>query len=342
MLAMEGHDAGATAPHRLMPDGEPIMHCHPAALPGRKHRLDRREICAALVLTLLAAGGLAGPDRLIGRAVAQTPERIVAAGGVITEVLYLLGLQDRLVGIDSTSQFPAQALKDKPNIGYVRALSAEGILSLKPSMVLAIDGAGPPDAISLVSEAGVRLVRVSDDTSPEGVVAKIEQIGAIAEAAEPARRLAAQTKAGFDEVATLRAALPAKRRVLFVLSLQNGRALVGGRNSTGDGIIKLAGGINAADMIEGYKPMSDEAVIAAAPDVILMMNNGTNHNTTTEELFAMPAFSQTPAAARRGHILMDGLYLLGFGPRTPAAARDLMAALYPETTIPPLKTAALQ
>lgn len=312
-----------------------------ASLTGRKSRLDRRELCAALLFSLAAAGGVAGSDRLIGSALAQTPERIVAAGGVVTEVLYALGLQDRIVGVDTTSLFPAQALRDKANIGYVRALSAEGILSLKPSMVIAVDGAGPPDALSLLKEAGLRLERVSDDTSPDGVVAKIEAIGALAGAAEPARRLARQTKAGFDEVAALRATLPAKRRVLFVLSLQNGRTLVGGRNSTADAIITQAGAVNVADMIEGYKPMSDEAVMAAAPDVILMMRNGRDHQTSTEQLFAMPAFSQTPAAARKGHVVMDGLYLLGFGPRTPAAARDLMAAIYPETTVPPLKTAAI-
>jgi len=313
-----------------------------AALPGHTRRPDRRELCAALMLTLLAVGDLVGPDRLIGRAVAQTPDRIVAAGGVITEVIYALGLQDRLVGVDTTSQFPPEALKDKPNIGYVRALSAEGVLSLKPSLVLAIDGAGPPDALSLLNEAGLRMVRIPEDASADGVVTKIEAIGAVIGAAEPARQLAARTKAGFEELAGMRSRLPAKRRILFVLSLQNGRTLVGGRNSTADAIIALAGGINVADAIEGYKPMSDEAVMAAAPDVVLMMRNSGSHNTTTEQLFAMPAFSQTPAAARKSHVVMDGLYLLGFGPRTPAAARDLMAAIYPESAIPPLKTAAAQ
>ncbi|WNJ91137.1 hemin ABC transporter substrate-binding protein [Bosea sp. 685] len=311
-----------------------------ALLAPAARRVNRRELGAALALTLIAAIDLTSPASFVTRSFAQTPERIVAAGGVITEVLYALGLQDRLVGVDSTSQFPAEALKDKPNIGYVRALSAEGVLSLKPSLVMAITSAGPPDAISLLNEAGVRLARIPDDMSADGVVTKIEAIGAVAGAVEPARRLAAQTKARFDELATLRTALPAKRRVLFVLSLQNGRTMVGGRNSSADAIIDLAGGINAAAAVEGYKPMTDEAIIAAAPDAILMMRNSGNHDTATEALFALPAFSQTPAAAQRAHIVMDGLYLLGFGPRTPAAARDLMAALYPNVAIPPLKTAA--
>ncbi|MBX9911561.1 MAG: ABC transporter substrate-binding protein [Beijerinckiaceae bacterium] len=300
----------------------------------------RREVLAALALTLVALVDLAGPSWLVGRSLAQTPDRIVVAGGVITEVLYALGLQDRIVGVDTTSQFPPEALKDKPNIGYVRQLSAEGVVSLKPSLVIAIEGAGPPDALSLLNEAGVKLAKIPDDPSEDGVVTRIEAIGAVAGAAGPAKALAERTRAGFAELTRMRDGLERKPRVLFVLSLQNGRVMVGGRNSSAAAIIALAGGVNAAEAIEGYKPMSDEAILEAAPDAILMMRNSSSHTITTEALFAMPAFAQTPAAGKRAHIVMDGLYLLGFGPRTPAAARDLMAALNPETSLPPLKTAA--
>jgi iron complex transport system substrate-binding protein len=203
-----------------------------------------------------------------------------------------------------------------------------------------IDGAGPPDAVSLLAESGVKIARINDGLTSEGVAAKIAAIGAAIGAGAPAERLAAQTRARFQELATLRAGIAGKKRVLFLLSLQNGRALVGGRNSSADGIIALAGGINVADAIEGYKPMTDEAITAAAPDMILMMRNSAAHNTTPDELFAMPAFSETPAAKGKRLVHMDGLYLLGFGPRTPMAARDLMAAIYPDAAIPALKTAA--
>ncbi|WP_082610245.1 ABC transporter substrate-binding protein [Bosea sp. Root381] len=313
------------------------MVAHAASPAGRSRQPDRRELTAAIGLTLLAAGGLvAGFPRL---ALAQAPERIVSVGGVITEVIYALGLQDRVVGVDTTSQFPADALRDKPSVGYVRALSAEGVLSLKPTLVMVVDGAGPPGAVSLLEESGVKIARISDDTSAEGVAAKIEAIGAVLGVAEPASRLAAQTRARFDELATLRSAISKKRRVLFVLSLQNGRVLVGGRNSSADAIIRHAGGINVADGIEGYKTITDEAIMAGAPDMILMMRNSSAHNPTAEEVFAMPAFAETPAAKDKRLTRMDGLYLLGFGPRTPLAARDLMAAIYPEAAVPQLKTA---
>ncbi len=86
--------------------------------------------------------------------------------------------------------------------------------------------------------------------------------------------------------------------------------------------------------------MTEEAILAAAPDMVLMMRNSSAHNTTPDELFALPAFSRTPAAATKRLVHMDGLYLLGFGPRTPFAARDLMAAIYPQAAIPALPASA--
>jgi iron complex transport system substrate-binding protein len=262
-------------------------------------------------------------------------DRIVAAGGVITEILYALDASDRIVGVDSTSLHPPSALKDKPNVGYVRALSAEGVMSLNPSRIIATEGAGPPDVMRLIREAGIPVTMIPEDHSEEGVVSRINAVGAAAGLGAEARLLAAATAARFEKLSLLRRTVDRPKRVLFVLALRDGRPMVGGRNSSADGIIRLAGGLNAADAIEGYKAMSDEAVIAAAPDVILMMERG-GQSPTAGDLFRLPAFSATSAAAGRKLVVMDGLYLLGFGPRTPLAARDLMAAIYPEKALPRL------
>jgi len=311
-------------------------------LAGLKAKRLGREIAAAAIISLLALAGPAGPfERLAGVAAAQaqTAERIVAAGGVVTEVLYALGLQDRIVGVDTTSQWPPEAQKDKKSVGYVRALSAEGVLSLKPSQIIAVEGAGPPDALALLKESGTPITMIPEALTPEAVVGKIAAIGKAAGAAEPAQQLAASVKTRFDELDKLRTSLPKQKRVLFVLSLQNGRTMVGGRNTTADAIIALAGGVNAASAVEGFKPMTDEAIITAGPDVVLMMRHSSAHNAGPDELFAMPAFSQTPAAKQKALIRMDGLYLLGFGPRTPNAARDLMAELYPDAKVAQLSAA---
>ena len=104
--------------------------------------------------------------------------------------------------------------------------------------------------------------------------------------------------------------------------------MVAGRNTAADGIIRMAGAVNAIDAYEGYKQISDEAVIAAGPDTVLVMQRGRD-NIDAATVFSHAAFTATPAAARKSFIAMDGLYLLGFGPRTATAARDLAETLYP-------------
>ncbi|MCZ8376074.1 MAG: ABC transporter substrate-binding protein [Beijerinckiaceae bacterium] len=264
---------------------------------------------------------------------AADPARIVAAGGVVTETIHALGEANRLVGVDSTSLYPADALQRLPNIGYVRALSAEGVLSLRPDLVLAIDGAGPPDVLALIRQSGIPVQLLTEEPSEAGVLARIRTIGAIVGQKAAADSLADRIAGDFARLAQDRARISRHKRVLFVLSMQNGRVMVAGRNSSAAAMIGLAGGINAVDTLEGFKPVSDEGIIAAAPDVIVMMQRG-DHAVAAADLFAHPAFRLTPAAADRALITMDGLYLLGFGPRTAEAARDLMSRLYSSTTRP--------
>lgn len=268
---------------------------------------------------------------------AEAPARIVSVGGAVTEILYDLGLSDRIVGLDTTSLFPPEALKQKPNVGYMRALSVEGVLSLKPDLVLAVEGAGPPDALEALGRTGIRIARVPEALTPQAVEDRIRLVGGLAGAEPRAQALAAQVSARFVALDTLRPAGGKPVRVLFVLSLQNGRVLAGGRGTAADSMITLAGGMNAA-AVEGYKPMGDEAIIAAAPDVVLMMQTGAAP-VSAATLFAMPAFAATPAARRQALVTMDGLALLGFGPRTPEVLRDLMLAFHPGLTLPPLPAA---
>ena len=120
-----------------------------------------------LLLVLLPAANAAPENAMkAGLPHASEPARIIAAGGVITEIIYALGRSDLIVGVDSTSRFPEAALKEKPNVGYVRALSSEGLLSLKPTAVIAIDSAGPPDILKAVEDAGVRVSRIADVATP--------------------------------------------------------------------------------------------------------------------------------------------------------------------------------
>ena len=263
---------------------------------------------------------------LAGTAAAE-PSRIVVLGGTAAEIVAALGQQDRLVARDTTSTYP-ESLTALPDIGYLRALSPEGVLSVDPDMILAEAGAGPAEAVAVLQAAGLPYVTVPGDPGPDGIADKITVIGAALGQAPAAARLAAQVQADLAAARAAAAAIQPKKRVLFILSLQGGKVMAGGEGSAAASIIDLAGGINAATGFQGYKPMTDEAVLAAAPDAILMMDREGDLTVADTDVLAHPALSQTPAAKTGAILRMDGMLMLGFGPRTPEAALALHDALY--------------
>ncbi|MDB6177679.1 ABC transporter substrate-binding protein [Paracoccus sp. Z330] len=254
--------------------------------------------------------------------------RVVSVGGSLTEIVYALGAEDRLAGRDATSTWPPKA-EELPDVGYMRALSPEGVLSVEPDLILTEEGAGPPETMDILASAGVPLVIIPDTTTADGVLDKIHLVGAALGLSDRADELAARVATELDEArgsVGARDGSPAPR-VLFILSTQGGRITAAGTDTAADAIIELAGGQNAVSEFSGYKQMSDEAVTAAAPQVILMMDRGGDHAAANDELFAMPALVTTPVAQTRNVVRMDGLTLLGFGPRTATAIRDLAEAL---------------
>lgn len=258
-------------------------------------------------------------------ALAEDAARIITLGGSVTEIAVALGAGDRLVARDSTSNFP-ESIQALPDVGYIRALSPENILALDPTLIVAEGDAGPPEAVEVLKAAGIPFVLVPEASDPDGVVAKVT---AVAEALDlPGEALAAEVLTGLQAATAKAAEISTPKRVLFILSLQGGAVMAGGEGSEAEGIIRLAGAVNAATGFTGYKPMTDEAVLAAQPDVILMMDREGDLAISDADVVAQPALSQTPAAATGSIVRMDGMLLLGFGPRTPEAANTLHDALY--------------
>ncbi|MEL6100315.1 MAG: ABC transporter substrate-binding protein [Pseudomonadota bacterium] len=260
---------------------------------------------------------------------AGSAQDVIAIGGDVTEIIYALGQGHRLVARDATSTFPPAA-QELPDVGYMRRLSAEGVLSFAPELIVSAEGAGPPEVIDILRAASVEFAEVPEGYDTDAIVRKIETVGAALDVKDRAEVLAAETRSELD-TALDRAARSEdeKMRVMFILSTQGGRILASGSGTGADGIIRMAGGLNAVSSFEGYKPLSDEAASAAAPDVILMMDRSGDHASTDAELFGLPALSVTPAAATRNVVRMDGLFMLGFGPRTAEAVTALNRALYP-------------
>ena len=261
---------------------------------------------------------------------AADTSRIVSIGGAVTEILYALGADKNVVAIDTTSLYPPQAMQEKASVGYMRALSAEGVLGLNPTLILATEGSGPKETMMVLQEAKVPMVVVPDHFDGEGIVKKIEIIAKAVDAQARGKCMTDQVRKSLNSLQTLRAGVKAPKRVMFVLSLVSGRAMVTGRNTAADGIIRMAGAVNAITDYDGYKQISDEAVIAAKPDILLAMERGGPNPVTADELFSIAAFSGTPAAQGKHFVAMNGLYLLGFGPRSARAARDLALAVYPD------------
>ena len=276
-----------------------------------------RTLIAFIAALILSAGTTLAEDR-----------RVIAIGSSVTEIVYALGQQDRLVGRDRTSTYPKAAL-ELPDVGYRRTLSPEGVLSVEPDLILALEGSGPPDAIKVLQEAGVDYVTIADTFSRDGVVEKILTIGAALGVEAEARELAAQAskQMALAENNAQNRAGSDRLRVLFILNARDGDITVGGAGTQADSIIKMAGGINAAAAVEGFKPITPEALAVTAPDVILMMERQGNHAVSDEDLFSLPAIQLTPAGQSTSLIRMPGAYLLGFGPRTAEAIADLSAAL---------------
>jgi iron complex transport system substrate-binding protein len=274
---------------------------------------------ASIWLAIVLAVLLALPRSLA----AETQDRIVSIGGSVTEIIYALGEEHRLVARDTTSVYPEVALK-LPDVGYIRALAAEGVLSVQPTMIITEDGAGPPETVNVLHEAAIPMIIIPDEYSKAGIVAKVLAVGAALGVPEKANVLARKIEADLNSVnAIVASKTDNPKRVLFILSTQGGRITASGTNTAADEIINMAGGQNAITSFEGYKQVTAEAITAAAPDVILMMDRKGNHSSPADALFSLPSLITTPAAENNAVIRMNGLLLLGFGPRTPMAVEKL-------------------
>lgn len=274
----------------------------------------------------LASSVAASLVPLFARAAAS---RVLCLGGSLTEIAFALGAGDRLVARDTTSAYPAAALA-LPDVGYLRALSAEGVLAIAPDLILAEPDAGPPEVVDVLKKSGVKWVSVGDNYTPEAIISKVLTVGAELGLPDRAAILAAALERDLAALAAKSESIAEadRRRVLFILSAEGGKILAGGAATSANGIIAMAGGVNVATGFDGYKPMTDEAVLAANPDVILMMDRGGDHSAANSDLFALPALASSSAAKADAVIRMDGLYLLGFGPRAPQAALNLHTAFY--------------
>jgi len=256
----------------------------------------------------------------------EAQKRIVSVGGAVTEILYELGLGKQIVGSDTTSYYPPEAAK-QPKVGYQRALSAEGVLSLSPEVIVTTSDAGPPPVMKQIEAIGVKRVNVTAaknfDQTLKNITVIANELGVPAKGTALVEALKADQKA-LDKMVKGRTSAP---KVLFMMQHGGSPMMVAGAATSANGVIEMAGGVNAVTEYEGFRPLTAEALVAKKPDYILTTTTGLKNVGGEAGILKLPGMELTPAGKAKQIIAMDALLLLGFGPRTVDAAKELFGKI---------------
>jgi iron complex transport system substrate-binding protein len=249
--------------------------------------------------------------------------RLISIGGALTEIVYLLKANSQLVGVDTTSIYPAAATR-LPNVGYARSLSAEGILALRPTQLIATEDAGPPVVIKQIIDAQIPLTILPSGHQFKDLTDRVSIIGRLVHKTDSAQALASRLVLEWNNTQEKVTHSKLKNtRVLFILSQNPSQLMVGGEKTSADAMITYAGGRNAISGFSGFKPLTPEAVIAANPDVLLLTDQGMRAVGGIGGVLRFPGVSQTRAGKEQNIVSLEAMYLLGFGPRMPSAVAEL-------------------
>lgn len=260
------------------------------------------------------------------------PQRWVTAGGALSEWVILLGGESRLVGVDTTSRHPASLTK-LPSVGYQRQLAAEGLLALRPDLLLGSEEMGPPPVLEQLAVAGVRIERLSARAELDSLQANLQRLGqllgdeAAAERAFTDYQARLKTQQQWVEQAQRRQQAPG---VVLLLGHAGGSPLAGGSDTAADWMIRRAGGRNLVSH-GGYKALSSEALLALDPQVVVVADRALDGDAAKQALLRQnPALAST-RAGREGRLLaLDPTLLVGgLGPRVPDGLAMLAAGFYP-------------
>lgn len=265
-------------------------------------------------------------------AAAELPQRWVSAGGALSEWVSALGGESKLVGVDTTSQHP-ESLKALPSIGYQRSLSAEGILSLRPDILIGTEEMGPPPVLSQVKAAKVQVELFSAQPDLPTVEKNVTRLGQLLGAEAEAKQLLASYQQQLDAQKVRVAEAQSKQKapgVLLLLGHAGGKPLIAGKDTAADWLLQQAGGHNLATHT-GYKPFSVESLASLDPEVLVFADRALTGDAAKAALFKENPILNSNRAAKTGRVLeLDPTLLVGgLGPRLPAALKTLSDGFYP-------------
>jgi iron complex transport system substrate-binding protein len=267
-------------------------------------------------------------------AAAELPQRWVSAGGALSEWVSALGGESKLVGVDTTSQHP-ESLKSLPSIGYQRQLSAEGILSLRPQILIGTEEMGPPPVLSQIRNAGVQVELFSAQPDLPTLQGNLQHLGQLLGAEDQAAQafLRYQEQLEQQKVRVTKVQLTKKSPgVLVLLGHAGGKPLIAGKDTAADWILRQAGGHNLATHT-GYKPFSVESLVSLDPEVLVFADRALTGDAARAALFKENPMLSSTRAAKDGRVMeLDPTLLVGgLGPRLPESLKELSDGFFPGT-----------
>lgn len=250
--------------------------------------------------------------------------------GALSRMVWALGLGDRLVGRDTATDFPGAANLPQVTPGG-HSVNAESILKLRPSVVITDGSIGPSRVLDTLTGAGIAVVRIPDDRTPETIAELAERVADTVGMKEDGTRVGAEIVAKLD-AATTAARERADGRRMMVLYLRGTTvAMIAGPESGASALIGRLGGVDAAEglgMEGAFTPLTPEALVKAAPETVIVMSHGLDSIGGPAGLTSLPGFAQTPAGAHGSVLDVPDSQLLSFGPETPRVLTAMADALY--------------
>ena len=238
-------------------------------------------------------------------------ERIVSIGPATTELILALGGEQSLVATDVSSPEP----RGVPKVGYHRALAAEGILSLAPTLVVGSDEMGPSSTLDQLRRAGVEVKVMATAPTLANLNERIDALAGLLGNQAAGTRLKAEIAVQSDTLAA-QAKQNKPLKVAFLLLHKGQPTSIAGGNTTASALVTLAGGINPVAQLHDYKPVSTESLIELQPDLVLVSGRDWQQYRSVDSVLAqVPALAATPAGKNRaihaidGHALQGGLSL---------------------------------
>ncbi|WP_044198306.1 heme/hemin ABC transporter substrate-binding protein [Dyadobacter tibetensis] len=245
--------------------------------------------------------------------------RIVSCNGTLSEIVAGLGLAGELVGVDVTSTYP-ESLHNLPKIGHNRSFNAEGILALRPNVLIYSDQSPvSANVLQQLRASGIAIVAFKQQYTKAGTIALIRAVGRYFKKSKEAEKMVAELEKSLKTVMK-----PTKpKKLLFIYARGTGTLMVAGQETSLDEIFTLTGHQNAVQGFSDFKPLTAESLVMANPDVLVLFDSGLQSLEGPEGLLKIPGVSATNAGKNKKIVSMDGQLLTGFGPRLGQAAMEL-------------------